>query len=165
MREYKDIAGKPGYQVSNDGIVRCSTYGTEKRIGFPAVSSSKNGQLRVMLGKHHYSVAALVLNAFVGNPHLAKNIKHIDENEENNNIENLCWVKPDGTEYTDADPIIEPPQIKIKLNDVEYSNLKYFLDEIGVNQYRFWDWVQGRKEIPEKIQNIITNKGEITICL
>jgi len=165
VREFKAIKNHNGYFISNDGIVRCDSYGPQHRVGFPTLGTDKNGRMWVMLEKKHHYVDHLVLNAFVGNSHNAQRVKHLDGDELNNCLENLVWVKDDGSDLTDDDGLIHPyaPLKQVVYDGVTYSSIKYFCAEVGITESEFWNWFHGNQFIPENLKTKI--KGEITLCL
>lgn len=105
--EYRDIAGFPGYRVSDDGIVW-----TCKRRGgrTPFVFTNRWRSLRPCKGKHgHLSVTLynggkdkikrlyvhrLVLEAFIGPCPAGMQCCHCDGNPPNNRVGNLRWDTP-----------------------------------------------------------------------
>jgi hypothetical protein len=164
MREYREIPNYENYLVSNDGLIKCLKYGQEARVGFPKLSSDGNGNLRVILDQHYRSVSLLVATAYIPNPHRSIFVKHIDGDKTNNCVENLMWVKQDGSEYTETDAVIEPPVIQVSYNGTTYGNIKYFCEEIGITQKQFWLWLRGKVTVPEELKNN-EKKGEIILCL
>lgn len=99
--EWRDIEEFKGiYQVSNFGRVR-SVERVINRRTYPAQIIKplvNKGYVMVRLsqknkGRRLRSVAKLVLLAFVGEPPgTAKDVRHIDGDKNNNNVENLEWV-------------------------------------------------------------------------
>lgn len=95
MVEWKDIACKKGYQVSNQGDIRsrtnnrhglCNTWHPVKQY------TNKNGYLMVHLGRDTVKlVSRLVAEAFIPNPDNLPMVRHMDDNPLNNNVENLQW--------------------------------------------------------------------------
>lgn len=93
---WKNIAGYEGlYQISNSGRVKSLNYrghGYEK-ILVPKVNNS--GRLWVELARNGKSkpflIHRLVGSAFLPNPLGYKEINHIDENPQNNDVRNLEW--------------------------------------------------------------------------
>lgn len=77
------------YQVSNFGRIRTKNGKIRKNMktidGRMRIQLSKNGEMR------SYYIHRLVAEAFLINPENKKEIKHIDENKENNAVDNLKW--------------------------------------------------------------------------
>ena len=106
MEIWKDIAEYEGlYQVSNKGRVKSlerkvwnsgnQSYQTIKEKilkpcknsdGYLLLNLYKDGQRRP------YFIHRLVADTFIPNPNEYKEVNHIDENKENNNVSNLEWV-------------------------------------------------------------------------
>ena len=102
---WKPIKGYEGiYEVSDTGLVRscerviCDSYHkTNKLYGGKLLNPTlnKKGYLQVTLNnktQKTYGIHRLVAEAFISNPNNYPVVNHIDENKQNNNVENLCWV-------------------------------------------------------------------------
>ena len=105
--EWREIAGFPGYYISNIGRVKsyrlhkvgqihgCDRVGNEGRI-MSTVSDDGNGYLKVMLRKSGKSycrkIHRLVAEAFVPNPDGLNSVNHINNNKKDNRAENLEWM-------------------------------------------------------------------------
>ena len=75
-----------------------SSFGNVRRLGnakLRKLSISTNGNIGVVLSKKnvskHFSVCKLVAIAFIPNPEKLKYVKHIDNDNSNNNVSNLIW--------------------------------------------------------------------------
>lgn len=85
---WKQIEGKPNYEVSDDGQVRNKKTG---RILKP--STRKDGYCQVMLGRKTVPlyIHRLVAIAFIPNPENLPQVDHIDGVKSNNMVSNLRW--------------------------------------------------------------------------
>lgn len=107
--KWKDVPGYEGlYEISDGGQVRTKKRtwfsGPEHRIArsvktkLKAVQPDKNGYMRVTLSKkgkkRRVSVHTLVLNAFVGPAPAGQECRHLDGDNGNNKLDNLCWGTP-----------------------------------------------------------------------
>lgn len=99
--EWRPIAGRPEYSVSNMGQVRSEhrvilmKNGVRKTVTEKILKPHKAGAgyLAVHIGASDREyVHRLVAEAFLGNPGIGYEVNHIDENKENNRAENLQWV-------------------------------------------------------------------------
>lgn len=92
--ELRDIAGFPGYKISDDGRV-WSDNGRWGRCGWLKGRLSTNGYLKVVLcvnGRQcEKLVHRLVAEAFLPNPEGLPEINHKDECKTNNIVDNLEW--------------------------------------------------------------------------
>lgn len=97
----KDIKGYDGlYKVSNIGNVYSFKFGDKRRL--TPRKSGKGGYLSVALynignkfGYKHKQVHRLVAEYFIPNPEFSGRVHHINGNNSDNRVENLCWGKPD----------------------------------------------------------------------
>lgn len=105
--EWKPIAEFEGYEVSNIGRVRSLPRIITKKNG--RTERFNGGMLSITINKKCFNrlyvslrktgdkktykryVHRLVAQAFIPNPNNYKEINHIDENPNNNNVENLEW--------------------------------------------------------------------------
>ena len=87
--EWRKIAGKERYSISNKGDIRNDKTG---RILKNHIKD--NGYCQVMLGRKTIPlyVHRLVALAFIENPNGYPQVDHIDGNKANNNVNNLRWV-------------------------------------------------------------------------
>lgn len=90
--EWRDVVGYEGYyQVSNYGDIRHVLNGAlkqtkrSKRAEYLCVHLSVLGNAKVV------SVHRLVALAFFGEPPVGHEVRHLDGNPKNNNINNLVW--------------------------------------------------------------------------
>lgn len=88
-RDWKDIRGLPGYQVSKSGHVRNKH---TKKILAENVNGSTSRYLRVTIGQKHYAVHRLVATAFIANPEGYCEVDHINRDKTDNSVSNLQWV-------------------------------------------------------------------------
>lgn len=90
MVEWVDIKGYENkYAISNEGYVKNVKTGKILKPG-----RNKKGYLQVCLyknGKHTCKIHRLVANHFLPDNNGCKQINHIDNNKENNNVNNLEW--------------------------------------------------------------------------
>lgn len=87
---WKNIPNYEGYQVSNLGRIKSLKTNIIRKIqinrrGYQHVKLNKNGQYKLL------RVHRLVAQAFIPNPHNYEDVDHIDENQQNNNVNNLRW--------------------------------------------------------------------------
>lgn len=142
---WKEIKGYGGkYLVSNAGRVKSDNGWYEKIL---KQQTNKNGYryigLRSPTKKQKlFSVHTLVLETFYKKRPKKKQCAHIDGNQKNNRLENLCWVTPKqnadhkrmhGTQVMGE----KHPMVKLKMEDI--------LNIIGMNLAGF-----DRKEISQK---------------
>lgn len=94
MEEWKEIAGFPGYEVSNTGKVithhwlntdETKELKPSKHLGYLQVVLCKNGTQKTK------RIHRLVAEAFIPNPSNLKEVNHIDGDKENNHVSNLEW--------------------------------------------------------------------------
>jgi hypothetical protein len=93
-----DFLGFPGYRVGDDGSIWSSLRAGSKRE-WPwrelYASPQCNGYLRVTLyntdGFKRFYVHTLVLLAFVGPCPAGMECRHLDGNQKNNLLDNICW--------------------------------------------------------------------------
>jgi NUMOD4 motif/HNH endonuclease len=89
---WKPIPNYPDYQVSNTGRVMSFKSSKPKEL---RQHPNGRGYLQVVLWKDSrpttFTVHRLVLIAFVGNRLPDQQCRHLDGNQTNNNLENLCW--------------------------------------------------------------------------
>jgi len=90
-------AATPGYEITSDGLVfsiatNWRGYGKRRMDapvnskGYPSVRLTINGM------RKRYLVHALVAKQYLPpRPSLQHEIRHLDGNKLNNNVENLCW--------------------------------------------------------------------------
>lgn len=103
--EWKDIAGFPGYQISNYGRIRTKGKVTSnaryaRRVWKARIMRQKlranDGYLQINLwneeGAKTFLVHRLVADAFLDDPGEAMTVNHKDGNKQNNNISNLEWM-------------------------------------------------------------------------
>lgn len=114
---YRDVTGFPGYAVGDDGSVWTKRSVGRYRNVFrehwrkmaPSLTGRGSGQrlsVSLSIGHCHRArrkVHHLVLLAFVGPRMAGQECRHLDGNEFNNQLDNLCW----GTkEENEADKIL-----------------------------------------------------------
>lgn len=87
--QWKIIADRPGYSVSENGDIRNNKTG---RILKGNVDN--NGYIRVMLGRKTSPlyIHRIVAMAFIDNPESLPQVDHIDGDKSNNAVSNLRWV-------------------------------------------------------------------------
>lgn len=88
--EYRTIEEFPNYEVSNLGNVRNKRTnkilkGNDNGKGYPKVSLYNNGLMK------SYKIQRLVANSFIPNPLNLSDIRHLDGDKTNNNVDNLKW--------------------------------------------------------------------------
>lgn len=92
IEKWRDVVGYEGYyQVSDRGNVRHSRNGIlrltqrNKSARYLCVHLSVNGQSKVI------SVHRLVVEAFIGSQPTGHEVRHLDGNPQNNNLDNILW--------------------------------------------------------------------------
>lgn len=88
---WKDIPNYENlYEINEIGTIR-----NKKRNKIIRTSINEKGYVKVVLSKdnkqHKTGVHRLVALTFIPNPNNYKEVNHIDENKQNNNINNLEW--------------------------------------------------------------------------
>lgn len=108
--EWREVAGHPGYEVSNLGRVRSWVQRGRwrGRLEAPTVlqplPSNRRGHMQVCLGQGvRRMIAHLVLEAFVGPRPVAHDAEHVDGNRRNDSAANLRWVRTTWSLPTVAD--------------------------------------------------------------
>ena len=97
MKEWRDIDGFDGYQVSNLGNVRSLNYNGTKNIQLLKSSLSgpnrgyKSISMQVADKVIRRNIHRLVAMAFIPNPNNLPEVNHIDEDGTNNKVNNLEW--------------------------------------------------------------------------
>jgi hypothetical protein len=94
---WRDVVGRPNYQVSDQGRVRsryfkgcCGKPGTEWHLLRP--NQTKQGYLRVsVVSRTLCFIHVLVLEAFVGPRPTGADARHLDGRPSNNCLSNLAW--------------------------------------------------------------------------
>lgn len=95
MIEWKEVPGKPGYEISEDGQLRSyrrkdGSIGPTFTLLKPRKYGSK-GYMAYHLQKKSYKAHILVLLAFVGSRPEGMVGRHLDDNHLNNHLSNLAW--------------------------------------------------------------------------
>ena len=88
---WKDIPNyEEIYEINEDGQIR-----SKKTNKILKTSINEKGYIKVSLNKknkkHKTGVHRLVALTFIPNPNNYKEVNHIDENKQNNNVNNLEW--------------------------------------------------------------------------
>lgn len=95
MEEWRDVAEKAGYQVSNTGEARSfinNRHGIGNKPHMLKQQPNKKGYPTVCLGRgNRRLVSRLVASAFIPNPNNYPMVLHGDDNPMNNHVENLRW--------------------------------------------------------------------------
>lgn len=95
MLEFRDILEYPGHRVFSNGAVESRWKRAVLTDFWHTLSSSPRGYVRVSLYKDGNWVTMyahqLVLTAFVGPCPDGMECRHLDGNQRNNNLWNICW--------------------------------------------------------------------------
>ena len=95
MEEWRDIAEKDGYQVSNEGRVRSYINNRHGITDTPhplKPQMNRYGRPTVCLGRSRRRlISRLVAEAFIPNPDNLPLVRHMDDNPLNNRVDNLRW--------------------------------------------------------------------------
>lgn len=90
MEEWRDLADFPGYEISDRGLIRNTSYDR-----FLTPSLNGKGVIKVVLRKddtvYTRSVARLVLTTFVSEPKAGEVAFHLDGDYDNVDADNLLW--------------------------------------------------------------------------
>ncbi len=89
--QWKKIEGYDNYKISNKGRVRNTTTrkfleGGVNNCGYVKIGLTKDKKMRL------HQLHRLVAQAFVENPEHKELVRHIDEDNLNNDFSNLYWV-------------------------------------------------------------------------
>ena len=89
--QWKKIEGYDNYKISNKGRVRNTTTkiileGSVNNCGYVKIGLTKDKKMRL------HQLHRLVAQAFVENPEHKELVRHIDEDNLNNDFSNLYWV-------------------------------------------------------------------------
>ena len=97
----ENIEGWPGYFVTKDGMVY--SYKTNKFLspginthGYKHVNLYRHNDQTNKVEKKNFRVHRLVAETYIPNPDCLKEVDHIDDNKENNNVTNLQWITSQG---------------------------------------------------------------------
>ncbi len=90
MEEWKNIDGYDNYEVSDKARVRNKTTQyikspTPSKQGYHIIQLSAKGKSKTFM------LHRLVAQAFIPNPEKKEIVKHIDGDNDNNNVANLYW--------------------------------------------------------------------------
>ena len=133
----KQIPGFPGYSITKDG--RVWSY---KRNIWLSLSNDKDGYLRVNLtqnGKAYYSsVHRLVLMAYKGVCPKGMECRHLDNDRQNNDLNNLKWdtkKKNQGDRVKYGTDVIGENNPSAKLTEKDVRNIVTLYD-VGLYSQR-----------------------------
>lgn len=95
MAEWRNIAEREGYQVSDEGDVISyinNRHGVGDKPHLLKQQLNKHGRPTVCLGRgNRRLVSRLVAKAFIPNPNNLPLVRHMDDNPLNNHVGNLRW--------------------------------------------------------------------------
>lgn len=154
MEQWRHI-GTTNYDVSSLGRVRWGHH-HDRNTTYLKPGVKSDGYLVVGLridGKSKTTtVARLVAEAFIPNPHSFTCVTHIDGNRQNNKVENLKWVTQSHTKNNKSiykGVCFHKPSGKYQ-SSITYKGVRYYLGRFNTEE-------EGAKAYQDKFKELTSN--------